>query len=273
MAATYIWPNLRTLLLEGFTEDELRQFCFDIPDFKPLYPQLARYSSQADIVQQVLEYAERTSKIEFLLAWAKERNPAQYERHQPYRSRCIEPADTAEALALAETSEITQRSPAIIAPKISDKGKAEEPVPSVEPAHSPALLTFDVFISYSPADRAWIQGELLPRLEREGLRICIDFRNFRPGAPRPTEVERAVLTSHKTLLILSPAYLEDEWAEFGDLMVQTLDPASRQRRLIPLLKAKCDLPLRLSHLWPVDLVDPVDRDTAWVQLLTALSTH
>ncbi|MBC6962404.1 MAG: DUF4331 domain-containing protein [Nitrosomonas sp.] len=49
MAATYNWPNIRALLIAGFTEDELRQFCFDTPEFKPLYPQLARSSSAADI--------------------------------------------------------------------------------------------------------------------------------------------------------------------------------------------------------------------------------
>ena len=42
---------------------------------------------------------------------------------------------------------------------------------------------YDVFISYSHADKAWVSGELLPRLEEAGLKVCIDQRDFRPGAP------------------------------------------------------------------------------------------
>ena len=33
---------------------------------------------------------------------------------------------------------------------------------------------YDVFISYSHADKAWVHGELLPRLEEAGLKVCID---------------------------------------------------------------------------------------------------
>ena len=131
-------------------------------------------------------------------------------------------------------------------------------------------FAYDVFISYSSKDRAWVRGELLPRLEASGLRVCIDFRDFEPGAPSVTEMERAVQTSRKTLLILTPDYLESAWAELEALMLQTLDPASRQRRLIPLLKAKCDLPLRIRYLAYVDFAEPEDWRIAWTQLLTAL---
>jgi hypothetical protein len=47
--------------------------------------------------------------------------------------------------------------------------------------HEPTTKEYDVFISYSHADRAWVWNELLPRLERAGLRVCIDDRNFEIG--------------------------------------------------------------------------------------------
>jgi hypothetical protein len=115
-----------------------------------------------------------------------------------------------------------------------------------------------------------VRNELLPRLERAGRRVCIDYRDFDPGASRPTEVQRAVLTSRRTILVLTPAYLTDEWAALGDLMLQASDPAARKRRLIPLLKERCELPLRLGHLWAANFVDPVDREMAWNQLLRAV---
>ena len=101
---------------------------------------------------------------------------------------------------------------------------------------------YDVFISYSHADSEWVTRALLPRLEEAGLKVCIDHRDFRPGAPSVMEMERAVVTSRKTVLVLTPAYLDSAWAEFEALMLATLDPANRQLRLIPLLKERCEPP-------------------------------
>jgi hypothetical protein len=129
---------------------------------------------------------------------------------------------------------------------------------------------YDVFVSHAPADRTWVQAELLPRLEGAGLRACLDWRDFRPGASRVDEVERAVTSSRKTLLVLSPAYVDSEWAEFGNQMVQSLDPAARDLRLIPLLVAHCELPLRVRHLTTVDVADAGEAALGWRRLLGAL---
>ena len=132
---------------------------------------------------------------------------------------------------------------------------------------------YDVFISYSSKDKDWVHGELLPTLEKHGLRVCIDFRDFRPGAPSVKEIERATLTSRKTLLILTPDYLHSQWTEFEDLLLQTLEPSNQTLRLIPLLKERCDLPPRLRMLTYVNFIDPDDWDIAWRILLTALGVQ
>ena len=75
-------------------------------------------------------------------------------------------------------------------------------------------FTYDVFISHAQADRAWVRGELLARLEASGLRVCIDYRDFRPGAPGVKEMERAVVNSRKTLLVLTPDYVASAWTDF-----------------------------------------------------------
>ncbi len=167
--------------------------------------------------------------------------------------------------------------------RVEEKKGEEEPPPELdEPATPPPFVrrstprpaadefAYDVFISYSSADKGWVRGELLPRLEAEGLTACIDFRDFEPGAPSATEMERAVLTSRHTLLVLTPAYLDSAWTEFEALMLQALDPANRQRRLIPLLKERCDLPPRIGYLTYVNFCDPQDLALAWRQLFTAL---
>ncbi len=129
---------------------------------------------------------------------------------------------------------------------------------------------FDVFISYSSRDQAWVRGELLPRIEQAGVKAFIDFRDFTRGAPSITECERGVVGCRKTLLVLTPDYLASGWGEIENIMVQTLDPANRELRLIPLLKAECQKPLRIGALTHIDFTDGADQDLAWRQLLTAL---
>lgn len=134
---------------------------------------------------------------------------------------------------------------------------------------------WDVFISYSHADGEWVQNELLPRLkeaEVEGrpLRVCIDCESFEVGAPIVTEIERAVQNSRKTLLVLTPDYLKSEWATFENVMLATLDPANRQRRLIPLLLKKGKLPLRIRGLIYIDFSGEGEAEARFSKLLHAI---
>lgn len=137
---------------------------------------------------------------------------------------------------------------------------------------SETQFAYDVSISYSHADETWVQGTLLKFLEDNGLKVCIDFRDFQVGEPNIKAMERAVLTSRKTILVLTPAYLASNWTEFENLMLQTLDPINQQRRLTPLLKEKCDLPPRLGMLTYVDFVAPRDWNFAWNRLLSAIKS-
>jgi hypothetical protein len=129
---------------------------------------------------------------------------------------------------------------------------------------------FDVFISYSSKDQAWVRGELLPRIEAADLKAYIDFRDFTPGMPAIKGMERGVTKCRKTLAVLTPNYIDSGWTEFEGLMVQTLDPANRDLRLIPLLKTPCDKPLSIGTLTHIDFTDDADQDLAWRQLLIAL---
>ncbi len=134
----------------------------------------------------------------------------------------------------------------------------------------PDEFEFDVFISYSSHDNAWVCGELLKGIEQAGLKAVIDYRDFTRGAASIKEMERGVLTCRKTLLILTPNYIASEWCDLEAVMVQTLDPANRQLRLIPLLKTECKKPLRIATFTHIDFTDGADLGLAWRQLLTAL---
>jgi hypothetical protein len=140
--------------------------------------------------------------------------------------------------------------------------------PAVE-TPTPDQFEYDAFISYSHLDEEWVRDWLLPRLGEGGLRICIGFRDFEPGAPSIIEMERAVLQSRKTLLVLTPDYLASEWAEFENILAATLDPAARRRRIIPLLVEPCELPLRIGTLTCVDFAGS-DHESQLQRLLAAV---
>lgn len=118
---------------------------------------------------------------------------------------------------------------------------------------------YDVFISYSPADREWTEEWLRPRLEAAGLQVCTDD-DFEPGVPRLINTERAVGNSRQALLVLSPAWVASEWSEFAALLSQTFDPAARQRRLLPLMLEPCQVPPRIALLTSIDFTRPTTRD-------------
>jgi hypothetical protein len=129
---------------------------------------------------------------------------------------------------------------------------------------------YDVFISYSHKDQNWVRNTLLPTLEKHGVTVFIDFRDFEPGAPSIIEMERGVKESRKTILILTPDYIMSAWSEFEAVLAGTLDPAARERRILPILLKKCVLPLRINYLTYLNFTDPTTLDLQWTRLISAL---
>lgn len=135
---------------------------------------------------------------------------------------------------------------------------------------NPVAYRYDVFVSYSDADRAWVWGDLLPRLERVGLRVCIDDRDFEIGVPSLVNKERAVDNSRHTLLVLTPAWAESEWADFESLLAGTADPAGRRRKLMPLMLKPCQPPPRVAMLTHADFTQPQDHVDQFSRLVGQL---
>jgi hypothetical protein len=133
----------------------------------------------------------------------------------------------------------------------------------------PTSFSYDVFISYSHADRAWVHGWLLPKLESAGLRVCIDTCDFDIGVPGLVNMERAVDNSRHTLLVLTPDWVVSEWTDFEALLTQTTDPAGRRRKLLPLLLEPCKPPARIGTLTYADFADPAHRDVQVERVVAA----
>jgi hypothetical protein len=118
-------------------------------------------------------------------------------------------------------------------------------------------FVYDVFLSYRQRepDKSWVRKTLLRRLEAEGIKACIDYRDFRLGAAIVEEMQRAVLQSRYSLAVLTPAYLQSNFTEFENVIAQHLGLERGQRRLLAIMREECDPELRMrAQLW-LDMTD------------------
>jgi hypothetical protein len=80
----YNLKNIRTLLIKGFTAEELIRLCQESPDFRPVYEQFTQATSKDKIIDQLIDYADKKLQLDTLLALVQELNPPQFEEYQPY---------------------------------------------------------------------------------------------------------------------------------------------------------------------------------------------
>lgn len=149
--------------------------------------------------------------------------------------------------------------------------QSKDYTPSATPEGQQTAYEYDVFVSYTQADAQWVREWLLPRLHQVGLRVCIDFQDFVPGSLHLSNVERAFEASQRTLLILTPSWIRDEWPTIESLLVMASDLAGRRRKLVPLLLKPCQLPGRVAMLTYLDLTNARTREAELARLLHSLN--
>jgi len=108
------------------------------------------------------------------------------------------------------------------------------------------LLMGKIFISYSHKDEVWVKNYLLNNLEERGLPCHIDYRDFEIGVLSIVNMERAVEMCEKTILVFTPNWIESEWGQFEGVLLQTESPMNLQKKILPLMLEKCELPKRLA---------------------------
>ena len=140
---------------------------------------------------------------------------------------------------------------------------------AVDNAHD---FDYDAFISYrhQGSDETWVKKVLLPRLEAEGLRVCIDYKCFRLGRTLVKEMERAVEQSRYTIAVLSPSYLESNFTELENVMAEHLGLENSQRRLLAVMREACEPRLGIrARLW-LDMTDDEEIEDNVTRLIFEL---
>ncbi|XP_045163074.2 uncharacterized protein LOC123527575 [Mercenaria mercenaria] len=96
---------------------------------------------------------------------------------------------------------------------------------------------WDAFVSYKshPTDENFVVRVLYPKLEKElGFKLCLHFRDFVPGETISNNIINAVEGSRRTILILTPRYVESEFTRFEYQKAQT-EMLKRKHRIIPIM--------------------------------------
>lgn len=135
--------------------------------------------------------------------------------------------------------------------------------------------TYDAFISFVGADQAWLQRELLPRLQVAGLRYTLSDASAAITPARLEETEARIRASRRLIAVLSPNYLADGMAMFENMLAQTLDFQEMTFRVLPLIVAPFEharLPTRLAMLAAADLTDPTKHERRFTKLVEVLNS-
>ncbi len=74
----YNFRAIRNLLIAAFREQELRQLCYDTPEFRDVFKEFSDNTGHEQLAQLLIRYCERRVLLPFLLDVVKEEVPAQY---------------------------------------------------------------------------------------------------------------------------------------------------------------------------------------------------
>ncbi|HEX8204253.1 MAG TPA: TIR domain-containing protein [Isosphaeraceae bacterium] len=145
--------------------------------------------------------------------------------------------------------------------------------PAAAPAPPPADgFAYDVFLSYrqQEPDKTWVRKTLLPRLKAEGLKVFIDYLDFRLGAPIVTEMERAVAQSRYTVGVLSPNYLASNFTDLESILAEHVGLEQSQRRFVGVMREPCKPRLGIRARYYLDMTDPDEFEPALARLVAQL---
>ncbi|KAK9871325.1 hypothetical protein WA026_011592 [Henosepilachna vigintioctopunctata] len=74
---------------------------------------------------------------------------------------------------------------------------------------------YDAFISYSHHDEDFVLNNIVSNLETgpDPYKLCVHVRDFIPGEYIKTQITNSIRTSKRTIVFLSPSFLESVWGK------------------------------------------------------------
>ncbi|XP_046563469.1 uncharacterized protein LOC124272339 [Haliotis rubra] len=131
---------------------------------------------------------------------------------------------------------------------------------SVHPPHwtsvAPPLSEgkrYHVFFSYEISDREWVE-EVTRRLESPemGFRCSMHERDFHGGKRIIENITEHIRLSEKTVLVLSPDFIQSHWCMFEIEMGMILSMEESQLLVVPVMVKRCFVPDSIKTLTYID---------------------
>lgn len=113
--------------------------------------------------------------------------------------------------------------------------------------------TYDAFVSYSHRDHDFVIEQLVKKLEDgpKPYKLCIHVRDWLAGDWIPTQILRSVQESRRTVIVLSPHFIESEWGKMEFQAAHKKAISDKCARVIIILYGDID---------PASVEDPDLRD-------------
>lgn len=128
---------------------------------------------------------------------------------------------------------------------------------------------YDVFLSHNRAQKEWTR-RLAVDLDEKGIKVWFDEWSLPAGTVASRGMELGVEQSRHIVLVLSPEFLDSEWTDFETQIGIVEDPANRNRKLLPIMFATCDLPKRISRISWIDFRDTYGDEARYAYRMAML---
>lgn len=137
-----------------------------------------------------------------------------------------------------------------------------------EPMETDQLDYRDFFISYTGTDQQWAEW-IAMQLEQAGYTLFIQAWDFQSGSNFLIKMDQAAKCAERTLIVLSPSYLESDYCYVEWAAALRTDPLGKNRRLLPVRIQPCKVEGLLGSLAYIDLVS-LNEEQAQARLLAGI---